>query len=50
MFVLFIRFKHLVFHFYLSVAQFLQNLNVFVGILVERDALVLVLIKIIHDL
>lgn len=50
MFELLVRFKHLILHFYLSVPQFLQNLNILVGILLQRDPVVLILIKVVHYL
>ena len=50
MLVLIVALKHLVLSFNLAVAEFLDDINVLVGELFERDMAILVLIEVRHDL
>ena len=50
MLILLIRFQHFIFHFDLSVSEFFENLDVFVGVLIQRNPLIIIFIKVIHDL
>jgi len=50
MFILFVGFKHLVFHLDLSISQFFQYLDVFVRVLLQRNSLIIILVKIVHNL
>lgn len=50
MFVLFIRFQHLIFTLNLSISQFLNNFNVLVWKFFKRNDAISILIKIRHNL
>ena len=47
---LFIRLKHFILHFNLPVSELLQNLNIFIRVLIQRNSLVLIFIEVVHDL